>query len=186
MLILEGTRQAGSPTDTTVSTEHVHYGRTTLKSSEQVGAGSEVSGLIATPAVSAGTDLLLVDITRVDHVLHTGEHAVVAALTGIAIPVMDVWIEDYITVAIIIMVVDGRAVRLRHTVVVQCLGVLLIEVDDQRILLVWIEISRFVDNALHFAAIQLDERDQLGRTPCELTLLGDAISQFHRLLEGRR
>ena len=76
--------------------------------------------------------------------------------------------------------------RLRHTVIVQCLGVLLIEVHDQRILLVRIEIRRFVDHALHFAAIQRDERDQLRGAPGVLALLGDAIGQLHGLLESGR
>ena len=54
---------------------------------------------------------------------------------------------------IIIMVVDGRAVRLWHTVVVQCLGVLLIEVDDQRIFLVRIEVRRIDDPREHLLAV---------------------------------
>ena len=63
MFVLERTCQARTPTDTTVSTEHIHYRSTRFDSSEQTGTGCQISYLITAPAMTLRTNLLFVYIT---------------------------------------------------------------------------------------------------------------------------
>ena len=183
MFILEGTGQTGSPTDTAISTEHVHYRSTRLDSSEQTGTGSQISHLVTTPAVTLGTDTLFVYITSGQHFVYTWHHAIVAAFARITVTIAYIRIEDNVTVAQIHAIIDGRTVRFRHTIFVQSFRVTFVKVYDHRILLVRIEVSRLVDDTFQFTAVQRCPWNQLGSSPNIRFLLLDALSKLDAFLE---
>ena len=68
-------------------------------------------------------------------------------------------------------------------VFVEGLGVALVEVDDHRILLVGIEVGRFINHAFQRASVERDPGDQLCRTPQVIRLLTVAVAYLYRFLE---
>ena len=186
LLVLELPAHAGFPADTAVSRCHVGDGGACAGRFEHVGPGNEVSHFVAAPALALDGHVVLVDPRIPGQGFGAAHDAVVGRLAGHAGRIDDIRNEDHIPARRIEGEIDRGPAGLRHYVLVQVLGIGLVEIDHDRVLLVLVEVLRLVQQTVQRGSVIGEPVVQLNRSPIVVLLLGiDGSNPFGGLAEVR-
>ena len=131
--------------------------------------------------MSLRTDCLLIYIPLGNQGRNTRHHAIITTFSRVSIFIPYIRIKNKVTVTGIIMVIYGRAMRLRHAIAIQRFGIPFVKVNNHRIFFGRIKISRFINYPFKRTAVQRNPMNQFGSTPVETLLLGHSVSQLHTL-----
>src|SRR6266550_603726 len=142
MLVLKLSRQASAPANAAVGAGHVRDCSSGLRGFEAIRLRDHVGDLITAPTVSLDANVRLVNKTFIDHGLNGRQHALQSTASRISGRVNDVRHEDQIAVTNVVSRID-RSARAWVSESMQALCGPLVDVNDHRVLLFWIEVVRF-------------------------------------------
>ena len=134
----------------------------------------QIRCLVPAPRLALKTEPFGIHIAAREQPLHAGNNRLERARTRVPNLVVNVRLEDEISVRRVVGRIDHVAARRRH-VVVQAVRELLVEVRNHRILLGRIEVLRLVEQPLERHAIGANPVHELHRPPVVILLLGVGV-----------
>src|SRR5581483_7302586 len=170
MLVLKLPWNTWAPADAIVSADHIRNRSARSRGTKTIGTGNHVGDLVPAPAMPLNTDRLLIHKSAVHYFLNRRKHTVQSALSREANLVGDIRFQYQIAVADVVTHID-RMLWAGLDIVVHALRKALVDVHQQRILLLRIEIFRLIERPFQRHAVRALEMNQLRGAPEDTLLL---------------
>ena len=187
LFVLEHPAHSGAPANAAIGTGHVADRCPGFGTGKQIGLGNQPCGLVPAPTVPLHPDPGFIDKPLIHHELHPGQDSVGGAgprFTGL---VGDIRNKQHVAPADIETEIDDRAAGGGRMIGMQVVTVPLVEINQQRILVIGIKIIRLVQQAVQRLSVTGRPVDQLGRAPAIFVLVRvDVTDSSHRPESGRR
>ena len=186
LLVLKHSTSTTAPSNATVGAGHVADRGARFGTGKHVGLGDQVRRLVTAPTVPLHSDVIFVHKALGNQVANTWQDRIGRTRTRLSCLVRNVRNEDEISPAHIEAVANDGATGRRRIVTMEVVGVSLIEIDQQRILLVRIEVVGSKQDPVERLAVVGFPVHQFSRSPGVVFLLWIDVAHTFNLFKLSR